>query len=105
MISDLYNSFSLLFFRRWPTAEGSITAVDLGYGRGLDIVVVYEFSVGDDGPYTGESASPSWFDGIDIRLIYNKLAVGQIVTVRYRRDCPSVNKLDPSVWKDLEDGL
>jgi hypothetical protein len=104
MFSELRDQISLLFFRLWPTAEGSITAVDLGYGRGLNVVIVYEFSVGDDGLYTGECRSPSWF-GADVPSINKKLAVGQTVAVRYRRDRPSVNKLDPGVWRDLEDGL
>ncbi len=105
MPSDLYDRFSLLFSQHWPTVEGSITAVDIGSGRGFQIVVVYEFSVGDDGPYTGQSSSPFWFGGRDVLYINKKLRVGQIITIRYRRDCPSVNKADIGVWKDLEDGL
>ena len=105
MFSELFETISLVFSRRWPTAEGTITAVDLGYGKGLNITVVYEFSVGDDGPYTGETRSPSWFGGTDVLNISKQLAVGNTIMIRYRVDNPSVSKLDPSIWKDLEDGL
>ena len=105
MLADLYDNISLMFSRRWPTTEASITAVDLSYGRGIRVVVVYEFSLDDDGPYTGQSPSPWWFGGTDVTYINNKLQVGQTVTVRYRRDRPSVNKIDRSVWSDLQDGL
>lgn len=105
MFGELYDNILLVFYRRWPTAEAVIAAVDIGYGKGLDVVVVYEFSIDNDGPYTGESRSPSWFGGSDVLEINKKLAVGSTVQIRYRADNPSVNKLDIGVWKDLEDGL
>ncbi len=88
MFSDLYDSISLWFSWRWPRAEGVITAVHTD--RESDAagpVVVYEFSVGDDGPYTGESA---WFGD----TVYINELVGRKTTVRYRKDDPSVNRLD-----------
>ena len=105
MFSGIYDRISLLLYRQWPAIEGTITAVDASYGRGLRIVVVYEFSIPNDGPYTGESSSPRWFGGTDVLSINKKLAVGQRVAIRYRPDCPGVNKLDRDVWTDLEDGL
>lgn len=108
MFSDLYDSISLLFSRRWPKAEGVITAVDArtiyfkGQASGFRLVVVYEFSIGADGPYTGESASPQFReDGMNIT---DQFAVGRAVSVRYRADDPSVNKLDPRTWQ-VGDGV
>lgn len=111
MFSDLYDSISLLFSWRWPKAEGVITAVDLRSSRhsqrgtsDLRLVVLYEFSVGGDGPYTGETICSRWFGETDVMNIGDKLAIGRRVTVRYRPGDPSVNKLDRSVWQAF-DGL
>jgi hypothetical protein len=79
--------------------------MDMGAARGLDVVVTYEFSLCDDGPYTGESYAPSWFGGTGVISISEKLTVGPKVRIRYRPDRPSLNTLDRSVWKDLEGGL
>ncbi len=60
MFNDLYDAISLLWSWRWPVAEGEVTAVDIErmrHDRNSDtarLAVAYEFSVGDDGPYTGE---------------------------------------------------
>jgi hypothetical protein len=91
MFRDLYDFISLAFSWRWPRTEGVVTAVHLGVaGRdGPQALVTYEFSLGDDGPYTGESP---WF-GDEVFL--NSL-VGQTVVVRYRKDDPSVNRVDDS---------
>ena len=105
MFGELYENLSLLFYWRWPTVEGVITAADLIYGRYPAIVIVYEFSVGEDGPYTGQSRSPFWFGSTNVNGINKQLAAGERVLVRYRPNQPSVNKLDSSVWRDLEDGL
>ena len=67
---------------------------------GQELVVIYEFSLSDDGPYTGRSAMPS--DGTDLTSINESLRIGKEVAVRYRRDDPSVNKLDRSVWQNLQ---
>ncbi|MFZ0806484.1 MAG: DUF3592 domain-containing protein [Candidatus Sulfotelmatobacter sp.] len=111
MFSDIYDYVSLMFYWRWPKAQGVITAVDLRRVQSssnatetLQLVVVYKFSLGDDGPYTGESAWSPLLDNIDLMNIGEILRAGQAVTVRYRRDNPSVNRLDRSVWRDL-DGL
>jgi hypothetical protein len=85
MFGDLYDSISLLFSQRWPKAEATITAVNRGING--ELMVIYEFSVDGDGPYTGESASS------DDTVFINTL-IGQRVMVRYRKGDPSVNKLD-----------
>ena len=90
MFRDLYDYISLAFSWRWPMAEGLVTAVHLGAGgEGPQPIVVYEFSLGNDGPYTGESA---WFGD----AVYLNSLVGKMVMVRYRKDDPSVNRLDDS---------
>lgn len=98
MFSDLYDSISLLFYRRWPCVEGEITAVRMLGGR---LLVEYGFSV-EDRSYIGEADCPSWSVGTEAIDIHEQFPVGQSVTVRYRPDNPSVNKLDRSVWQDLE---
>ena len=109
MFKDLYDYISSLFSSRWPTVEGVVTAVDvqlIHYGnRGSRytprIKVDYTFSVGDDGPYTGESV---WSPTASVtNSINEKFGVNKSVKVRYRPDDPSVNKLDRDVWKDLLD--
>ena len=105
MFSDLYDYVSLMFYWRWPKADGVITTVDLRrVGDGQRLVVVYKFSLQDDGPYTGESAWSPLLGNMDLMNISEILRPGQAVTIRYRRDNPSVNRLDRSVWRDL-DGL
>jgi hypothetical protein len=88
MFNDLYDSISLWFSWRWPRVDGVITAVhNDSQSKNAGPMVVYEFSVGDDGPYAGESA---WFGN----MVYMNELVGRKITVRYREDDPSVNRLD-----------
>lgn len=88
MFNDLYDHISLLFSRRWPKAEAVITAAHQDSdGRGIGLFVEYEFSVGNDGPYTGESP---WLQD----SVYIGQLIGRKVVVRYRKDDPSVNELD-----------
>jgi hypothetical protein len=109
MFSDLYDYISLYFFWRWPKVDGVVTSVDLrrvpyrhqGADR-LRLVVAYEFSVGEDGPYTGETAWSPLFGEVESMNVSDRLRTGQTVAVRYRRDDPSVNKLDRSVWQDFQ---
>ena len=59
MFEALYDELSKLWSWRWPVAKGKITAVGVQriHARGGDrlrLTVAYEFSVGEDGPYTGE---------------------------------------------------
>ena len=98
MFEALYDYLSFALSWRWPKAEGVITAVDMFEGQQL--IVVYDFSLGEYGPYTGQSAMPSWFRGADLS-VNESLRVGSEVTVRYRRGDRSVNRLDWSVWQNL----
>jgi hypothetical protein len=98
MFSDLRDYISLLFSWRWPRIQGEITGVRILGGSGLRLD--YRFSLGNE-LYTGESGCPSWFAGAAID-VGGGFRSGQPVTVRYRRDNPSVNKLDRSVWEDLQ---
>ena len=102
MFSDLYYSVSLLFSRSWPKAEGVIAAMGVKPVRdGYRLVVEYKFSTADDGPYTGESECPIAYVG-DMTRFNQMLRVGEPITIRYRRDNPSVNKADSRMWEDLE---
>jgi hypothetical protein len=100
MFSDLYDYISLLFYRQWPSVEGEVTAVRILGGNGR-LLVEYSFSV-EDRSYIGEAGRPPWSVGTAAINIHERFPVGQSVTVRYRRDNPSVNKLDRSAWQDLE---
>jgi hypothetical protein len=95
MFSDLRDYISTLFYWRWPSVQGEITAVRILGGSG-QVLLEYRFSLGD-GYYTGEAGCPA--GAINMNEMFR---VGEPVTVRYRRDNPSVNKLDRSVWQDLE---
>ena len=103
MVEDFRDSVSLLLSRNWPTADGQITGVSAyPYDRGgIQFALTYTFFVSDDGPYSGESHSPGWFPGEKVVEINDKFRVGQKVTVRYRPDNPTINKLDRSTWDDL----
>lgn len=115
MFDDLFGYVTSLFSWRWPVAQGVVTNVEVMFvpsrfkpGRSVPKVeVAYTFSVGDDGPYTGETiwtlywtASPKL-----ISSIQNEFGVNKPVTVRYLPKDPSVNKLDRSTWQDFVDDL
>jgi hypothetical protein len=100
MFSDLFDYISLLFYWQWPSAEGEITAARIMAGS-RQLRLEYRFSLGD-GYYTGECGCPSWYAGSGAININEAFRIGQPVTVRYRRDNPSINKLDRSVWQALE---
>jgi hypothetical protein len=106
VFEDLRDAAVLLFSRNWPIAEGSITRVYVDpYERGFYLRVAYEFSIGTDGPYTGESSCPTWFGGTDVMDINESFKIGSVVPIRYKATNPSVNKIDPSFWSDLENAL
>ena len=93
---------------RWPTSQGKITAVDverIAHSRGGETVrlaIAYKFSLGDDGPYTGESFwRPVLCSKKRIIAARRTIRVGRPIIVRYRSDDPSVNKLDRQAWRDL----
>lgn len=100
MFDDLCDYVSLLFYWRWPRSEGEITAVRILSGSGR-LLLEYRFSLGD-GYYVGETCCPSWLAGTAAININETFHVGQPVTVRYRYNNPSVNKLDRSVWQNVE---
>ena len=108
MFEDLYDVLSALSSWKWPAVSGEVTAVDVerfAHSREPDtfrLSVTFKFSVGDDGPYTGESFwAPVFFQNKRVPAAKDKIRVGQTVLVRYRPDDPSVNKLDHSVWRGL----
>jgi hypothetical protein len=61
MFDDFYDVISHLWSWRWPTAKGRVTGVLIEYLRPSQgakryrLSIAYEFSIGEDGPYTGES--------------------------------------------------
>jgi hypothetical protein len=103
MFGDLYDALSLLWSWRWPVANGHVTAVDVERIRVNNrhearLAVAYEFLVGDDGPYTGESFwKPAFFSVKRVAAARRKVRIRNRVTVRYRPDDPSVNTLDHGV--------
>jgi len=105
MLEELFDTISKVFCWRWPTSQGEVTAVDVesivrqGQGEVLRLAVAYKFSLGADGPYTGESF---WEPG-SARVLTAKesIKIGEAVTVRYRPGKPSVNTLDRRVWREL----
>jgi hypothetical protein len=108
MFEDLYDGMSFFWLWRWPDVEGHVTEAlveclhaNTSYER-CRLSVTYEFSVGNDGPYTGESFwDPSFSSKRRAHAARHKFHIGQTVAVRYRRDDPSINRLDRSVWRQL----
>ena len=87
-----------LGLRDWPIAQGQITGWNrIQRDKENFVIVSYKFSVGDDGPYTGqESWQPSMkFRGQDLadnaeRLLFD----GRSIDVRYKPSDPSENTVD-----------
>src|SRR4051812_43220543 len=108
MFESLFGELSKLGSWRWPVAEGKVTAVDLeriNDGESWRLSIAYQFSVGEDGPYTGEGFwSPmfSYNSAKKLRAARRRMRVGSSVQVRYRADDPSVNAMDSSVRKLLD---
>jgi len=87
-------------------ADGIVTEViseRLGRDRNrARLAVAYEFSVGSDGPYTGECFwTPAFFPLRRVSSARKRLRKNKRVRVRYRPDDPSVNTLDGGVAKLL----
>ena len=86
---------------------GEVTAVDVERIKNsrreeFRLAVAYKFSIGNDGPYTGESFwQPAFFSKKRVLAARRSFRVHQQVVVRYRPDDPSVNKLDGRVWQNL----
>jgi allantoicase len=109
MFEELYDAVSRLWSCRWPLADGEVTEVILDRIRHrgnspdtIRLAIAYEFSVGSDGPYTGESFWRPLFPSMKrVQDAKRKFHRHQRVIVRYRSDDPSVNRLDGRVWQDL----
>ena len=105
MFNDLFDALSYLWSWRWPVADGEVTAIDIeriGEGRNktFRLAVAYEFSLGADGPYTGESFwQPAFFAKRRVQNAARRFHRRQQVAVKYRPDDPSINRLDHSVWQ------
>jgi len=100
---------ALLWSWRWPVTEGEVTAADIErvrHYRGGDtarLAVAYEFSVGDDGPYTGECFwDPAFCSVKRVAAARWKVRIRHRLRVRYRHDDPSVNTLDGGVRRLLK---
>jgi hypothetical protein len=98
MFEEIWDRLSLVGAFRWPVATGEITAVEIErVGQNRDrprLSVAYEFSVGEDGPYTGECFWEPMFSLTatrSIRTALHKLRLKQPIEIRYRADDPSVN--------------
>jgi hypothetical protein len=108
MFEELYDTISRLFSWRWPEAMGEVTAVDVervpeyNNNETFRLAVAYKFSVGIDGPYTGESFwQAAFFARRRVVTARRKIRIHQPVIVRYRPDDPSVNTLDRRAWESL----
>jgi hypothetical protein len=108
MFEDLYAKISLLWSWRWPETIGDITAVDIeriNDSQGnvtLQLAVAYKFSIGDDGPYTGESFwQPAFCSKRRVMAARRGIRVHHQARIRYCPDDPSVNRLDGSTWQNL----
>jgi hypothetical protein len=108
MFEELYDRLSMLWSWRWPTATGEVTealAERLQHGNQgntFRLAVAYEFSLAEDGPYTGESFwTPAFCQKRRVISARRKFRRHQKVYVRYRPNDASINKLDRSVWRGL----
>ena len=108
MFDDLHDAVSMLWCWRWPVAEGEITAVEIEPfamkpdKETIRLAVAYKFSVGNDGPFTGETFWRPLFPSVKRMLdAKDTFHISQQVPVRYRSDDPSVNRLDRCVWQGL----
>ncbi len=89
MFEDLYDEISLLWSRFWPVADGIVTEViseRLGHDQQrIRLAVAYEFSVGEDGPYTGESFwTPAFCQLRRVANARKRIRKGQKIRIRYR---------------------
>ncbi len=106
MFEDMRDLLSFLWSWHWPAATGQVTAVDVerikhpGGNDTIRLAIAYKFSIGNDGPYTGEGFwRPSFSALRRITSAKHQLHVGRPLSVRYCPDDPSVNKLDSDIWR------
>lgn len=103
MFSEIYDALSKLWSWHWPTVEGEVTDACIErIGSNQDrtrLNVAYKFSIGDDGPYTGDATWQPLFSigsAKTLAAARRKCHVGRKLPVRYRPDDPSVNTADIS---------
>jgi hypothetical protein len=101
VFNDLYDAISMLGNCRWPIADGEITPalferIPSNLERDtMGLVVAYKFSVGNDGPVSGETCWEPLFPKVKrLQEARAKFLVGQHIRVRYRAGDPSVNRCD-----------
>ena len=104
-----YDAAFLLFSMGWPVIEGEVTAVDIerieqhSWPDSFQLAVAYKFSIGADGPYTGESFwKPLFFSHRRVAAARRKIRNHQRVLVRYRMRDPSANALDRRIWQSCK---
>jgi Protein of unknown function (DUF3592) len=106
MLSDLYDVLSFIWSSRWPVVMGQVTAVDVQRNREKQtakLAVAYEFSLGNDGPYSGEIFwQPAFSSERRVTEARRRIRLRQPVRVRYRPDDPSVNTLEGGVSRFLK---
>jgi hypothetical protein len=69
----------------------------------IRLAVAYEFSIGDDGPYTGESFwTPAFCQLRRVADARKRIRKRQRIQVRYRSSDPSVNTLNGGVRRLLK---
>ncbi|HTS38127.1 MAG TPA: hypothetical protein VMH04_20800 [Candidatus Solibacter sp.] len=100
MFEELYDLVSRLGSWRWPVVDGRVTEVlgeRIEFRNGekrARLAVAYEFSVGDNGPYTGECFwTPLFMSVARVAQARKLVHKHQAVRVRYRPDDPCVNSL------------
>lgn len=102
MFEALWDELSRLGSWRWPVAQGEVTYAELEEfsggdgGAELRLSVTYKFSIGADGPYTGEAFwQPRWsWNGLEkLQDALKEMHIGRPVGVRYKPNDPSVNQL------------
>lgn len=108
MFEDLYDGISRLWSGSWPRTSGTVTEVlgeHIEFRSGekrARLAVAYEFTIGNDGPYTGECFwTPIFFSTRRVARARRLIHKHQEVRIRYRRDNPSVNTLDGGVSRLL----
>ena len=104
MFDDLYDALSRLWSWSWPRAEGKVTEVlgeHIEFRSGekrARLAVAYEFTIGEDGPYTGEFFwTPIFFSIRRVAEARRKIRSHQRVRIRYRPDDPSINTIEKGV--------
>jgi hypothetical protein len=104
IFEDLYDSISHLWSWCWPCTDGKVTEVlgeHISFRNGekrARLAIAHEFSVGADGPYTGECFwTPVFFSIRRVAKARRKVHARQRVRVRYRPGDPSVNTPDGGV--------